>query len=366
MTRLRDHLSAPVDEARIERQWSALGQAGLPRAEGRSRRLVWVLAGALAMAAAFGLALQLQPEVEPAPQARKAAEQLPTGAVLESADAEVAVQLSDGSQVALAPRAQVRVRSNKPKVIELELQSGRARFDVRHDTGRRFAVQIGGAEVRVLGTRFELARSERTNGTFVQVTVREGVVEVEVTRAAQREVTRIHANESWSTIFPSAVPEPVPAPVHDLSVDTAEPEASISRPRKPARPAAATSDDADPASDLFTQATLARRAGRMREAADSYGELLERYPSDARSALSAFELGRLRMDALDDPAGAIDALERALKAGASASFREDALARIVVASDALGRTQQCLRARQRYAEQYPSGVHRAALEQRCQ
>ena len=361
MTRLRDHLEPPVDDARIERQWSALNEAGLPRAQRPSRRLVWVLAGALATGAIGGLALQLQRERDPQPappqQAQKAPD-LPTGAVLESADAEVAVQLSDGSHVALAPRAQMRVRSNEPEVVELELRSGQARFDVRHASERRFAVKIGGAEVRVLGTRFELERAERSDGTFVRVSVSEGVVEVEVARDGKPEVTRIHASESWSTLFalPSSAPAPVPVPELSSSAD----ESDAPRPRKLARAA-----DSDPASDLFTQATLARRAGRMREAAESYRELLDRFPTDARTALSAFELGRLRMDALGDPVGAIEALERALEAGASASFREDALARIVVASDALGRTQQCVRARERYAEQYPSGVHHAALAQRC-
>jgi TolA-binding protein len=360
MTRLREHIEAPVDDARVERQWSALSAAGLPRAEGRSPRLVWVLAGALAMAAIGGLALQLQredmpvPVPVPAPQARKAPE-LPTGAVLESADAEVAVQLSDGSHVALAPRAQMRVRSNKPKTVELELASGQARFDVRHDTDRRFAIRIADVEVRVLGTRFDLERREQSDGTFVQVSVSEGVVEVQVTRDGAPELTRIHASEAWSTLI-ARVPEPEPALEPEPEPDTV----AAPRPRKANR-----APEADPAADLFTQATLARRAGRMRDAADSYLELLDRYPGDARGALSAFELGRLRMDALGDPKGAIEALERALKAGASASFREDALARIVVASDALGRTQQCLRARQRYAEQYPSGVHQAALAQRC-
>jgi TolA-binding protein len=282
--------------------------------------------------------------------------------VLEADQTEVAVQLSDGSQVALAPRAQIRVRSNRPKVVELELHSGRARFDVRHDTARRFSIQLGGAEVRVLGTRFDLERREQAGGTFVQVSVSEGVVEVERSDRAGKEVARIHASESWSALLPGepqrAEPEPEPelAP-EEAAREEAAPRLKASKPR-------AVQPEAD-ASELFGQATLARRAGRMKEAAESYHTLLERFPNDARTGVSAFELGRLRMDALNDAAGAIAALERALKAGTSASFREDALARIVVASDALGRTQQCLRARERYAEQYPNGVHKSALAQRC-
>jgi len=205
MTPLRDHLRAPVDEARLERQWSALNERGLPgAAHGGRRRLVWVLSGALAMAAIGALALQLRNTHEaPAPRAGKAATpaapaQLPIGAVLASDETEVAVQLSDGSRVALAPRAQMRVRSNRPKVVELELQEGSARFDVVHDTARTFAIRIADAEVYVLGTRFDVQRQERAAGTFVRVSVTEGVVEVR----RNAEVARIRAGETWSATFP--------------------------------------------------------------------------------------------------------------------------------------------------------------------
>jgi TolA-binding protein len=357
MTQLRDHLKAPVDDARLERQWSALNERGLPgTAHGGRRRLVWALSGALAMAAIGALAQQLLGEHEaPAPKAEKAAVpatapiQLPIGAVLESDETEVAVQLSDGSHVALAPRAQMRVRSNRPKVVELELEEGRARFDVVHDTTRTFAIRIGDAEVHVLGTRFDVQREERTDGTFVRVSVTEGVVEVR----RKAEIARIQAGETWTATF-----------AHEQIGDGSRFLGNEPKTEKPRTvPYSPKKGDA---SELFGQATLARRAGRMREAAESYGALLERFPNDARTGLSAFELGRLRMDALNDQAGAIDALERSLKASGSASFREDALARIVVASDALGRTQQCLRARERYTKQYPNGVHASALAQRCQ
>lgn len=382
MTRLREHIEVPVDEARLERQWSALRSAGLPSAAstGHKRALWWMLSGALAMAAVGALALQLRatddkpsaPVADQLPQSP----QLPVGAVLESDETEVAVQLSDGSRVALAPRAQMRVRSNRPKVVELELRAGQAHFDVRHDTERRFAIRLGEAEVRVLGTRFDLLREERPDGTYVRVSVRQGVVEVERT-GPHGEIARIHEKESWSAVFPrpeqniepEQVPEPeVAAPEELLEESTpaeSTPEQAAPRLKAKAQRSAQAAQAESDASALFGQASLARRAGRMREAAGLYGELLVRYPRDPRAGLSAFELGRLRMDALNDQAGAIDALERALKSSTSASFREDALARIVVASDALGRTQQCLRARARYTEHYPNGVHGSALAQRC-
>ena len=72
------------------------------------------------------------------------------------------------------------------------------------------------------------------------------------------------------------------------------------------------------------------------------------------------------MDALGDRRGAIDALERAVAAGATASFHEDALARMVVAYDAEGRRDACRKARERYLARYPSGVHAHVLAGRCQ
>jgi hypothetical protein len=81
--------------------------------------------------------------------------------------------------------------------------------------------------------------------------------------------------------------------------------------------------------------------------------------------LSAFELGRLRMDRLGDAAGAISALERAVALNVGPTFREDALARLVTAYAAQGNAAACARARDRYLASYPSGVHAGAVAGRC-
>jgi hypothetical protein len=71
------------------------------------------------------------------------------------------------------------------------------------------------------------------------------------------------------------------------------------------------------------------------------------------------------MDALGDPEGAIRALEDALRSAGTASFHEDALARIVTANDALGRRQACRDARAQYLTRHPNGVHAQVLSARC-
>lgn len=380
--RLAEHVRTRVNNARVERQWSAIAAAGLPGpARGRSRRAIWLAAlGSVACAGAIAAAFLLRP----------AAGGLPSGAMIESAQAEVAVRLEDGSRVQLAPKSQLRLLANAPSAIALELRSGTARFDVTHVPGRSFAVKAGTAEVSVIGTRFALTRQPEAGFVRVRVAVSEGTVEVRRADAPGQEPQRIHAGESWSARLsePGAVAQaPTPAPeaadeVSDtpeepalLAQESAEPselEAKRllepeSAERRGARHRRAQSvRAAEPgAAEVFLRGNLARRAGRMGEAAEAYASLLASYPEDARAGLAAFELGRIRMDALGDASGAIRALERSLTAGPAASFHEDALARIVVAQDALGRTQACAQARDRYLAAYPGGVHAHALAARC-
>jgi len=367
--KLAEHVRAHTTAARVERQWAALEHAGLPGALPlRARRVRWIAAG-LSIGAIAAAALFL-----------RASASLPAGALVESAQAEVAVQLDDGSRVELSPESQLRLLENQSGAVALELRSGTARFHVKHDRARRFQVQAGPIEVRVIGTRFELTRKREPGGVLARVAVSEGVVEVR-RRDDRDAVQRIRAGESWSALVPDAAPSP-PAPSQRpaRAVEPAQANAPLPaadgdalEPRE--EPLAAGPDEAGDerseatpqrgASAVFRRASLARRAGRMQEAADAYAELLARYPDDARAGLSAFELGRIRMDALDDTAGAIQALERAVAAGRGASFHEDALARIVVASDALGRGDACRKARERYLVGYPAGVHAHALAARC-
>lgn len=362
---LLEHVRPALTEARIERQWAAIEAAGLPGAvPARSRRGVFAaLALALAAGAVAGVALY--------------AHRSPTlaeGAWLESAHAEVSVRLEDGSRVELAPESQLKLVENREERVALELRSGRARFDVKRDRARPFAIEVGPAQVRVIGTRFELSRTARAGASTLRVAVSEGVVEVRRRDRPDEPAQRIHAGESWSAelserpaLARSATPAPRPGP------QKAEPEpeparADVETGKRAAAPRAEAARAPEPSEDpsaLFSRASLARRAGRMQDAADGYAELLQRFPSDGRAGLSAFELGRIRMDALSDPTGAIAALEQALRTGGTASFHEDALARIVVASDALGRRQACRDARARYLARYPNGVHAQVLAARC-
>jgi transmembrane sensor len=374
-----DHVAARASDARIERQWAAVEQAGLPGpARGRRYRLPALAAGAVLFAVlAWSLAWSLG-ALRPAGRAA-----LPASALLESAQAPVAMQLDDGSRVQLAPRTQLRLLSNRAKRVQLELREGLARFHVTHDRDRSFVIDAGPVQVRVVGTRFELERRSRAEGGMsVRVAVTEGVVEVRRrdSTTAPGEVRRLAAGETWSAVMGASIPQAAkPAPRAAAAPEPSEPEDSRASPEPEvadevevleakAEPAATAGPVPSPersAARIFKRANLARRAGRMKDAADGYAELLARFPRDGRAGLCAFELGRIRMDALGDTAGAIQALERAAAAGGGSSFHEDALARIVVANDALGRSDACRSARDRYLAGYPQGVHAHALATRC-
>jgi transmembrane sensor len=366
---LAEFVEPEITEARIARQLSAIEQRGLPIESVSRTRFFWRLA-LVAVPATLVLALFLWHGA--------ARPTLLGGSLMESAEAPIAVRLSDGSSVELDPRSRLRLLRDQPEAVELALGRGAARFDVTHVAGRSFTVSLGQALVTVVGTRFEVARSERSEGTLVRVSVTRGVVEVR-RRDQPGGVRKLTAGESWSALLPSAAVAPASAPTQaqltdakpddddveaiddtieldDVVLDEPQTqEARSSRARKATARARA----------IFQRANLARRAGQMNDAAEAYAELLKRHRNDKRAGLSAFELGRIRMDALGDPSRAVSAFNQALQLSPDAGFREDALARIVFAQDALGQHAACRKARDRYLAGYPQGVHVASLAGRC-
>lgn len=83
------------------------------------------------------------------------------------------VTLEDGSRITLRPDSALTARLSR-KARQVELASGGAYFAVAPDAERPFTVAAYATEVRVVGTRFDVAR--RPDG--VRVAVAEGVVDV--------------------------------------------------------------------------------------------------------------------------------------------------------------------------------------------
>lgn len=84
------------------------------------------------------------------------------------------VSLQDGSRVRLdtQSRIQVRLRAGERRI---KLIGGQAFFEVAHDPARPFVVDVDGAAVTALGTRFDVSRGP----SGVEVTLVEGKVRVD-------------------------------------------------------------------------------------------------------------------------------------------------------------------------------------------
>ncbi|MEM9880635.1 MAG: FecR domain-containing protein [Pseudomonadota bacterium] len=135
----------------------------------RRRPLRLVTSGALAAAACTALVVAVpyfkaQPDVSAPARAMR----------YQTALGETqTITLTDGSVVTLGASSGLDVRfSNDAR--QLSLTAGEAYFDVRRDTQRPFALTAGAMTVTVLGTRFDVRRSDKS----VRVGVAEGVVDV--------------------------------------------------------------------------------------------------------------------------------------------------------------------------------------------
>lgn len=326
-----------VDAARIARTWAGVEARLDDRGRRRRRDRVAAVASSLALAAAVLLAWWFGPYRAAAPHVAE-----------QSAPPDVVV-LPEGSRVTPVRGARYKLIAATKDTVTIELEAGEIDLDVSHVEGRSFTVRAGGHEATVLGTRFRV----RNEHEIVAVTVERGRV-----RVSGPNVDHIlGAGETWSTDARARPPPP-------RSAESApQPEIDALSPAAPSstRPGA----DAHPAKELFVRALDARRAGRDREAATRLDQLRRTYRSDPRAPLAAYELGRIRLDVLGDPAGAAEAFADAILLSPSAPFREDAEARRVDALEAAGDRGRCEEARAAYLARYPSGIHARRMLQRC-
>jgi TolA-binding protein len=362
--RLAHHVRVDLSEDRVDRLWGGVSaRLGAPRP-----RWGWlwpsVAATAAATAAITIAVVRARSFQGPAPIVA-AATSAWEGAQLQTAADAVSVTLVDGSNLKVEPRSRVEMRERTPSSLKLVLGRGRIACDVTHREGRSFVVAAGGVEVRVVGTRFSVANEDAEGGTRVEVRVERGAVEV---RGAgpDAEVVRVAAGHSWSQVTKTEAlgeREPEAAPEVEAETDATRPAAPAAKTHAVARAAHPAAGDARA---LFEQARDQWRAGKMEDAARTYQALLSSHPRDPRAGLAAFELGRLRMDRLNDMPGAVQALEQAVALAPGAELREDALARLVAAAAAAHDHPRCARARTRYLTEYPAGVHHRTVSATCE
>lgn len=365
MARLSAVVSATElgEQVDADHAWRALQArlGGAPRSPMR-RRLRFALP-TFALAAASALVVAGWPRHVSSPSIEIG----DVGRDIESTDAEVALALPDGIKVDLDRRSQVRLESVAPEEIRVALGKGSARFEVEPRHPRRFVVDADDVEVRVVGTRFRVTRTEGDSdgdGARVEIAVDRGIVEVRDHKGSG-EPHRLRAGERFSLPALSEQESAASPSAGDDADAASAPRARAHRlASAPAGGKLGPASAATPRA-LLERAQVAWRAGHMNEAAADYEEMLARHPTDARAGLAAFQLGRIQMDHLSDTAAASASFEQAMRLAPHASFREDTLARLAQANDRLGRAAECRRARDAYLHDYPNGIHVPNVSSLC-
>jgi transmembrane sensor len=343
---LAKHVPPRLTQQRLARQWDAIeSRRGSRRGRG------WALGIGVATAAVAVAVLVLV--VRRAPSATTAAT-LVDGTWLESpaSGPAPAVVLADGSRVALGAQSRLRVTSSQREAVRLDLERGRVDVQATHVEGRTFLVVAREVEVHVVGTRFTV----EDDGP-VRVHVEEGRVRVH-DASGDRFVA---GGEEWTEPAPVPAPiatEPGPAEDDDAADDDAS-DAGVGSARAPRRAAG------EDAKALLDDAQRALAQGRAGDAARAFDRLRRAHRRDARAAIAAFSLGRIRLDTLGDPRGAEEAFRDALHLARDPSLRDDAEARRVEALERMGSHDGCVKARDAYLAAHPSGVHRTEVAGRC-
>ena len=317
-----------------------------------------------------------------------------------------AVTFSDGTRLDLTREARARIASIDARGAAVVLESGRASASVVHREGTRWSVLAGPFEVRVTGTRFDVAWDPATEA--FELTLREGSVvttgpllgdgravqrgeTLRVSVKAQRlELTRDDAEPppAPASLLPAptsdagaepAAPVAVPGPGPSPSPSVAVPGPSPSPPLRPAwlelaahgkYKDAMTSVDREgfdavlgrsSARDLATLGDAARLSGDSARATRALQTLRGRFPGTDESAASAFLLGRMAFEGGNAPE-AERWLGTYLAEQPSGPFAREAEGRLLECRERRGDTAGAREAARRYLERYPTGPHAAKAQ----
>jgi transmembrane sensor len=422
--RLGGHVSGSLEQARTSRDGGARVRARLAAGEGRARvrpgllplrlRKGAVLA-ALAVAATvvvFAFAAWRESHrpltfTVGAGSTRGAAAGNAgvAGAFLAAAaDADLPLAFSDGTRVTVAAGARARVAEVTPRGARLLVESGVVRANVVHRNETRWLVDAGPFEVKVTGTRFDVAWQPGEQA--IVVTLHEGSVVVTGCGLADGQRVsggqQLHASckTGAATLAPlaplavapaSATPAGAPSAAGAASAAAAAaaepsstaasslPDAPAERSAAPASPAAtapvatalaatAPVGAATPvpgakplapgsAAELLARANAERYAGHFDAATESLDAVRRRFRGSDDAATAAFELGRIAFDGHHDFVTAGNWFDTYLRERPAGALAREALGRDIEARHRAGDSAHAQELATRYIASYPDGPH---------
>ncbi len=373
-------------------------------------RLFWGLAFASCLVVGLALYFVAWPSPELEAIARiDGSESSIVGRWVKTGEETRQVHFSDGSQLALFPNTEVKVESASHEQTRVRLGEGRTHVHVIHNKATDYRFQAGPFEIRVTGTKFDLAWQSKEKhlelvlleggvlvtgpgveaprkvgpGEFLQLDALEG-------RAGEALREEARAGESDAGSSPAAESEPFLESSREPSVPTRESREQALGPARAEQKGAGQPPEAAPASveSASWQALLesgrrgpAVRAAEARGAASALSAAptsslfalaqaarLEGSPRFARELLlglretrgergqTAFYLGKIEYDQLGKKAEAKKWFETYLREAPTGTFAEQAWARLF---ELAGSGEQGRKLAREYLERYPSGASSA-------
>jgi TolA-binding protein len=344
-----------------------------------SLRVAWTAAGAAALLAVWGAwTFRGTAPADSAMSTRALpSQQFSSGAWLR-APAEAPLELPPmfGGRARLSAGAVARVHELSRARAHLVLESGVASFVIDAAAGVPWSVDAGPYQVRVVGTAFELdwsplraALEVRVSRGRVRVTgpnlERDGIL----VEAGQRVV--LDASGSAEARIPLSPSTDAAEKPHSAAPDThGDPRATARDWRELARQGRhadalelvnASGFEASlstlPLADLVLLADAARLAPSPLRARLALLALRDRFGSSEAARRAAFHLGRIAADVSGSTVEAERWFATYLRESPRGAFAQEALGRLIVAQQKLGRREDAREHARRYLERYPDGAH---------
>ncbi|MBN2526002.1 MAG: FecR domain-containing protein [Deltaproteobacteria bacterium] len=295
-------------------------------------------------------------------------------AVPSKATSERRIPLSDGSIISLAPGTSLEVVDNTPNLFRTTLHQGWVRYNVVPGHKRTWEINAELCRVVVMGTQFTVNRTPST----VDVKVHRGTVQVlgavgdkqlatltqghSYTVRAQTPNTALQLAESDAEaqdVPKLKMAQPPKEKNHPLRTGAVAPRSTSG---KAASRLAGMGASAD-VNVLLQQVDDARQHRQPQKAAKLLQRILNEHPLDPAVGLVALTLGKIRLDALHQPAKAAQAFQLAANAkGLPSPLREQALARSVEAYHRAGNIDAANKMSDTYSHLYPDGAWRSWIE----
>ncbi len=331
---------------------------------------------------------------------------LSAGAWIEAPhSAALSLRFSDGTRVAMAPRARARLVEIDAKGAHLLLESGRARVAVVHRPHARWRVSAGPFAVHVTGTRFEVGWDPENDCFALDLT--RGRVEVAGCLFGAQGY-RMHAGQRLEAScknrrFDVAEPGLEPAPSAPAMLQAAAPAQAaparlpaahgglraaantpprarvaararrnvpraagpswraLARQGRYAEALAVTDFEADcrhaDARQLTTLADTARYAGAADKEELALRLLRQRFPGTPRAALAAYSLGRLEFDVHGGFSRAAEWFRTYLSERPQGALAREARGRLMEATLRSGDMDGARALARRYLHDYAQGPH---------